>query len=330
MSSFLDAAGFALPLYGDWLDTRHLIQNVTQMMGKTKLALLPKQPEWGQVTLPLTVEGVTTGYLPLGEGAGGGGGCGEVAGVGDSGAVSGLPARGFEVRLDMAHGEVTAESSDGRSYFFELTDGMSVADVYQQWGQLLEAMGADCRIGPRQQEMATTFLFTEDTTARRWDPDAAARGMELFRFAYGEILRFVSPFRGKKYEPKFFWGTFDVTAILYSGRAEPFPWDGVIEKSAFDECSVEFGFWPGDQRYERPAFFVLPYPFVDADLNAERNDAVGGSWIKELSEFVYPLDELFAHDDPQAVLQAFFAETFALTQRHNDWQNLDWFLQPLL
>jgi hypothetical protein len=305
----------AIDRYEDWFPTRHLLQNLCQMMGKTKLATLPRQPEWGEVTLPLTPTGFTTGILPA------------PINVRAGEALS----AGFELRLNVASGVLQGLRSDGSTAEMVIIDGLSVADLYTSYRALLDTLGLGyLRLNSRQQEMATTFLFEEDTADRSFDGAAAARFFDTTRWAHGRLNRFLAPFRGKKYLPHFFWGTFDVTGILYSGRPEPWPYEeGVIEQAAFDECSVEFGFWPGDQRYADPAFFVLPYPFASDDLSKEVSTSIGGSWNATLGEFLYPLDELFARDDPEAALDEFLQATFQAIAHHNTWERLDWLTQPL-
>ncbi|MFC6117965.1 DUF5996 family protein [Macrococcoides bohemicum] len=63
-------------------------------------------------------------------------------------------------------------------------------------------------------------------------------------------------------KPGLFWGTFDFTCILLYNEHIPFPDPAkVIERAAFDESMIEFGFWFGDDKFVGPTFFVLPYPF---------------------------------------------------------------------
>ena len=39
----------------------------------------------------------------------------------------------------------------------------------------------------------------------------------------------------------------------------------VIERAAFDASMIEFNFWFGVDKFKRPAFFALPYPFANID-----------------------------------------------------------------
>ena len=57
-----------LPL-SDWADTFATLHRWTQMVGKTRLALAPKQNHWWQVTLYLTARGLGTSPIPYDKGS---------------------------------------------------------------------------------------------------------------------------------------------------------------------------------------------------------------------------------------------------------------------
>src|SRR6266481_1617477 len=55
----------ALPLE-EWRDTYATLHMWTQMVGKTCLALAPRQNHWWQVALRVTARGLATGPMPYG------------------------------------------------------------------------------------------------------------------------------------------------------------------------------------------------------------------------------------------------------------------------
>lgn len=85
--------------------------------------------------------------------------------------------------------------------------------------------------------------------------------------AYRAESAFINPLRARKVKPGLFWGTFDVTCILLYNEHIPFLDPAkVIERAAFDESMIEFGFWFGDDKFVGPTFFVLPYPFSNRNF----------------------------------------------------------------
>lgn len=290
--------------YSSWASTAQTIHLVTQMLGKFKLAEMPAQPEWQQVTLPLTARGFTTGLVPY------------------SGAAC-------TVAIDLFDSTVTAVSTNGKQSSFGLRDGRSIAEYYADFQRMLEDIGADARINPAPQEMSITTPFDENTEPRRYDAGEAREGFGMFAFAYRTILGFLSGFRCKSALPNLFWGTFDVTGVLYSGKPAPFPGDSIIEKVAFDEELIEFGFWPGDEAEDDPSFFVLPYPFVEEDLSATLSPSSPGFYSTEKAEYFLPLERALDANDPEGEIERFFEEAFHALSSRGGWEKKEWFTAPL-
>ena len=55
----------SLPL-AEWRETRDTLHMWLQMVGKTRLALAPRQNHWWNVVLYLTARGLTTSPMPFG------------------------------------------------------------------------------------------------------------------------------------------------------------------------------------------------------------------------------------------------------------------------
>ena len=226
--------------YEDWRDTCNTEHMLVQMMGKVKLESMAPQPEWKQVVLDADADGFTTGLIPAG-------------------------ADGFEVRLSIADAEMRAETTAGDRARFPIRGRASVSELYSRFMAMLENIGHPVQINPVPQEMYTEVPFDQQTSAHEFDEKAAQRSFRQFLFARGALSAFSAPFRGKKIPPSLFWGTFDLTTVLFSGKPCPFERSAsMVERVAFDEQFVECGFWPGDANANEPAFFVLAYPFPES------------------------------------------------------------------
>jgi Family of unknown function (DUF5996) len=69
-----------------------------------------------------------------------------------------------------------------------------------------------------------------------------------------------APYRGRCSPVNAWWGSFDLAVSLFSGRpAEPAS-GSFIMRNARDAQQIEVGWWPGDPRYPRAAFFAYAYP----------------------------------------------------------------------
>ena len=60
----MEHAGWPALPYEDWAPTKKTLHMCTQMIGKTRLALAPAQPEWLHACLYLDAHGFTTGPMP--------------------------------------------------------------------------------------------------------------------------------------------------------------------------------------------------------------------------------------------------------------------------
>ena len=223
--------------YREWSETCTSLHLVLQMMGKTKLAAMVPQPEWGHVVLLLEPDGFSTGLVSTESG-------------------------GFEVRLSVESAEVHAASSSGLRASFSLGEAASTSERYRRFQEMLDQIGHPLPIDPMPQEMSIATPFDKMVDRAPFDTESARKALRQFLFAHNALGRFSSAFRGKRTPPSLYWGTFDLTTTLFSGEPLPFdPAASIVERAAFDEELMEFGFWPGDERTDEPSFFALALSF---------------------------------------------------------------------
>lgn len=291
--------------YSEWAQTAHAIHMITQMMGKVKLRKMAAQPEWNHSVLQMTAGGFTTGLIPDGE-------------------------RAFTVEVDLAQSIVLARCTSGVQAAFPLREGGTIGGYYAAFRAALAHIGHPTEINPVPQECATVVPFGEQDQLLSYDASCALAWFDACNLAHSGLLRFAAPFRGKKILPSLFWGTFDLTTVLFAGEDHLFSGSGLIEKVAFDERLVEFGFWPGDEKADAPSFFVLAYPFLTRDLSAARVRPAGAFYSPEKMEYFLPLKDALAQPDPAAAIYDFCCDSFAVIAKEEQWPQMDWFQKPLL
>ncbi len=290
--------------YSEWKDTALAIHQISQMLGKTKLAWQEPQPEWNHSLLQISANGFTTGLISNGENS-------------------------FEVRICLKKGRVEALNINGKVSSFSFESGKSVAEYYKMYKEMLADVMCQTQICTKPMEMSITTPFEDNHDILHYDESCAMDFHKMMGFAYEQELNFVSFFRGKKMLPTFFWGTFDMSTVLFSGKAEPFPYQGYIEKAAFDEQMIEFGFWPGDDEVDEPAFFILPYPFITKDLSDTPIQPDKAYYSKEKAEYFLTLKDAFSYDDPAKAVQDFFKSAYDIIKVEEKWNNTEWFEQTL-
>ena len=85
------------------------------------------------------------------------------------------------------------------------------------------------------------------------------------------LAEFRAPYRGRSTPVNAWWGTFDLAVAFFSGRPVEAPSEDFIVRNSADAEQIEIGWWPGDAKHGRAAFFALAHPipdgFGDANLD---------------------------------------------------------------
>lgn len=285
--------------HSEWVDTKLTLHLVSQILGKIKLGLAPQEPQWAHVTLPLTVNGFSTGPLWSGETL-------------------------FDIDVDVATSVITVQIETATTAI-PLTDGTSIKSYYEAIVGALHVSGVAVTINPKSQEMRDVRWLDRDETPLVYDANAAQKGVRLFHYAAREQAAFLAPLRCRKVKPALFWGTFDVSSIIVYGKSEPFPEDKLIEKAAFDEHMIEFGFWLGDESVDVPTFFILPYPFQYKELASERIQPADAYYDAKMSECFLSIEKVGRSGD----VQAFFRTSFDLLSEQLGWEGCAHYFLPL-
>lgn len=290
--------------HSEWQDTKLTLHLLSQILGKLRLETAQQEPQWAHVMLTLTVDGFSTGLLYFED-------------------------QVFQADVDIRK-HALSMNVDGQEHSMPLQNGTPIKTYYEFIFQTLQQHGIFIAINPRPQEMAVATLLSEDTVHHVYEPLQALRGLELFHFAQREELKFVGPLRCRKVKPGLFWGTFDVSAIVIQNIAEPFPEDKPIEKAAFDEQFIEFGFWLGDDRTDAPSFFILPYPFLYKNLNDPSIEPEEAYYDSQASEFFLPVPAVMNASSPSSAVQRFFNTSFDVLTQELKWEGCEYYKTPLL
>ena len=228
--------GRALP-YEAWSATCDTLHAHTQVLGKLAVALAPPEPQLQHSALRLSARGWETQPLPAPDGSG-----------------------ALVVALDLHSHEAVAEHSDGRVRRVALAPDRPVGEVTREVLAAVGGLGGPVRINPRPQETPwTTPLDTDDEHAT-YDPAQVADYFAAATRAALVLSALRAPYRGRSSPVNAWWGSFDLAVSLFSGsRVDP-PSRDFIMRNAGDAQQIEVGWWPGDGRYPRAAFFAYAYP----------------------------------------------------------------------
>jgi Family of unknown function (DUF5996) len=270
--------------YGQWQATCDTLHCHTQVLGKLAVTLAPPEPQLQHTALRLTARGWETGLLPAPNGSG-----------------------AFVVALDLRAHEAVVEHTDGRAGRVALAPDRSVGEVTRAVLEQVRGLAGEVEIDPKPQEVPWTVPLDEDEEHARYDPDQVAAYLMAATRAELVLAAFRAPYRGRSTPVNAWWGSFDLAVNLFSGQPADPPSKDFIMRNAMDSQEVAVGWWPGDPRYDKAAFYAYAFPapagFADAALSP-------GRWDPELGEYVLDWDDVRASSDPQAVALAFAHTAF--------------------
>ena len=261
--------------YEPWKATCDTLHAHTQVLGKLAVGLAPPEPQLQHAALRLTARGWETAPLPCPDGSG-----------------------AFVVALDLRSHESVIEHNDGRVRRVPLGPDRPVGEVTRS---VLAAVGdlvGPVQIDPRPQETPWTVPLDEDDVHATYVPEQVATYFAAATQAALVLAELRAPYRGRSTPVNAWWGTFDLAVGLFSGQpAEPPSNDFIVRNSA-NAQQIEVGWWPGDTRYERAAFYAFAAPAPEGFERATLSPQPG-RWDGKLQEYLLDWDEARATPDPR-------------------------------
>jgi Family of unknown function (DUF5996) len=284
----------ALP-YEDWRPTRDTLHMYTQVVGKLRLARSPFEPQWANVPLYLTARGLTTSPVPVG-------------------------LRTFDAEFDLFDHVLVIRTSEGGVERVPL--GGAVAGFHGAVMAALGRLGAPVAISELPSEVPDPIPFPEDRTHAAYEPEPAHRFWQVLSRVDVVMKRHRARFRGRTTPVHFFWGSFDLANVRYSGRAAtPPPGAGTIMRYSEDAEQICCGFWPGDQRTPMSAFFAYGYPSPPSIEEAHPRPEAA-RWVEEAGLFMLTYDAVRSLPDPAAAILDFLDSTYEACASRLGWPDL--------
>jgi hypothetical protein len=271
----------ALPPYDDWRATRDTLHAHTQVLGKLAVALAPPEPQLQHAALHLTARGWETATLPAPDGSG-----------------------SLVAALDLHRYEAVTEHSDGRIERVALTPDRPVGEVTRDLLAAVRRLAGPVEINLMPQEVPWPKPLDEDDEHATFATAAIDAYFAAATNAALVLAATRAPYRGRSTPVNAWWGSFDLALSLFSGLpAEP-PAADFITRNAADVEQVAIGWWPGDARYPKAAFFAYAFPAPEGFENATlAPDAA--HWDAKLGEFILDWDDIREGPDPRALALQF-------------------------
>jgi len=281
--------------YEGWSETCDTLHAHTQVLGKLAVVLAPPEPELQHAALRLTARGWETAPLGAPDGSG-----------------------ALVVALDLRTHEAVVEHSGGGVGRVALVPDRAVGEVTREVLDVVRTLGGAVEIDPTPQEVPWSVPLDEDDEHARYDPAQVASYFAAATRAALVLAAFRAPYRGRCTPVNAWWGSFDLAVNLFSGLpAEP-PSDDFIMRNAMDAQEVAIGWWPGDMRYGKAAFYAYAHPAPDGFSGATLVPAAA-RWEDTLGEYVLDWQDVCSSSDPHAAALDFARSAFSHACRVCDW-----------
>jgi Family of unknown function (DUF5996) len=304
----------ALPL-DEWEATKTQLHLFLQIVGKIRLAVMPRRNHWWNITLYLSPTGLTTGPMPYRDGF-----------------------ESFEIALDFVEHSarvLTSERSDAGTaviHSIPLGDGMSVAEFRRRLFEALAAHGIEPSIIDRPYDLPTTLPFSQITDAPPYQGEYVERFWRILLWVDGVFKEFSGRFYGKTCPVHLYWHHMDLAVTRFSGRRGPaLPKDrSIADKDAYSHEVISFGFWAGDETVRAPAFYSYAYPSPDG-LDAEPLAPEAAAWSdaggSPMAMLMY--DDLRTDANPRTALLDFLESAYRAGASRASWDIEDLVVPPL-
>jgi hypothetical protein len=272
--------------YDMWRATCDTLHAHTQVLGKLAAGLAPPEPQLQHAALRLTARGWETAPLPAPDGSG-----------------------ALVVALDLRRHEALVEHSAGPAERVALTPDRAVGEVTRDVLAAVRGLGGPVEIDPTPQEVPWTVPLDQDSEHAHYDPDEVGRYFAAATAAALVLAAYRAPYRGRSTPVNAWWGSFDLAVSLFSGKPADPPSDDFIMRNAMDSQEVAVGWWPGDARYPKAAFYSYAHPAPDGFAGATLAPAAA-RWDGALGEYILDWDDVRSGADPRAAALEFTRSAF--------------------
>ncbi len=282
-----------------WKETRMTLHLILQIIGKIRLNLTPRKNHWWFITQYVSVHGFTTSQIPCGDGI-----------------------NSFEIVYDVHKSEVRIYTSFSEERTIPLTDGLTIADFYQQFMQALELLNISVNIIGRPFDLGIEKLFSEITEYHHFDQEYIRKFWKIMLWVDSVFNEFSGRFYGKTCPVQLYWHHMDLAVTRFSGKKAPplSPSSRLSDKDAYSHEVISFGFWAGDDMVREPAFYSYTYPSPEG-LDKKELRPEPARWVDSNGSPTAFLGyhDLIRSDNPRADLLDFLESTYQAGAVLSNW-----------
>ncbi|WP_370627187.1 DUF5996 family protein [Pontibacter sp. HSC-14F20] len=293
-----DTSEFELPPLplAEWEATKDTLHLYLQIVGKIRLTLMPPLNHWWHVTLYVNARGLTTGPIPY-------------------------KFYTFEIDFDFIDHQLRINTSTGAQEEIKLQDGLSVSEFYTAVMKSLDVLGIKVEILAKPYDNKSDIPFAEDHTHATYHADQVNAYWRVLTVTDEVMKEFSGHFYGKTCPVQFYWHHIDLTVTRFSGKKLPVREDAsLVERNAYSHEVISFGFWPGDDKVQFPAFYSYTYPSPEG-IDKEPLKPKTASWVDSNGSpmALLPYEDLRKEENPRQALLHFLESAYQAGAKLADW-----------
>lgn len=259
----------------------------TQIAGKTRMELSAPLNQWWHVTFLVTPRGLATRSIPFG------------------------PIT-FDIEFDFISHHARLRTSEGTERAIPLYP-RTVADFYAEYMACLRSLGIDVKFPLKPDEFDDPIPYDQDDHHASYDKEAVERFRRALISVDRVFERLRARFQGKSSPVHFFWGSFDLAVTRFCGRPAPErPGADRVTRLAYSHECISCGWWPGDRRYPKPAFYAYASP-APAGLEKQPH------FNAQMGEFILDYDEARSTASPEDRILDFCQKTYVAAAELAGW-----------
>lgn len=246
--------------YQNWNTTKDTVQLFLQIIGKIKLKYSHKRNHWWHITFKLTPKGLTTGIFYIKK----------------------VP---IELRFDFLSHELEVIINQSKELIS--LNRISVKDFYGKVFNIFQSYQLDLSLDhPYPFDCNSDIPFEQDLTHVYKNKDKVEEWFLNIRFVNYILQKQQSKFKFKISPVHMFWHSFDLATSLFTGNRGPnVSTTDQVTQDAYSDEVISFGWWPGDHKTEKAAFYsyVHPHPPGLEQIDLSKT---GGSWLEQDNSYL--------------------------------------------
>jgi hypothetical protein len=204
-----------------------------------------------------------------------------------------------------------------------------VGGFYETIFTLLKELDINIKINPFPAEMPHSISMEDDHTHKTYDEDQVRAFHKALVAIQNVFLEFRAGFNGKASPIQLFWGGFDFSLTLFSGKKAPkYPGNSpglpdAILQDAYSHEICEHGFTLGSKDYPEASFYASIYP-ANKISNITALAPKEAIFDQSLGSFSLSYAQVQNALNPDEMLRNFLETTYLLCTEASEWDSELW------